>query len=69
MGAKFAIAAFLASGAYEIWRLHAGDTSLGGALLGLFVTTFVVASIGKVLGIVLYRYRHGRFRRAPFVVR
>jgi hypothetical protein len=69
MGAKFAIAAVLASGAYELWRLRAGGTSLGGALVSLLVTTFVSASTGKVLGIALYRYRHGRFRRTSVAVR
>jgi len=65
MGARFAAAALLAGGPYELWRLHAGNASRIGALAGVLVLTLVTAGAGKVFGILQHRRRHGRTTPPP----
>jgi hypothetical protein len=57
LSAKFMLAALAASAAYYGWRLAVGNVSVAGLALRVALVTFAAASVGKVLGILLHRWR------------
>ena len=57
MGARFLAAALLLSTLWYVWRYHASVLSAKAALLRIAVISFLVASLGKAIGIALARKR------------
>lgn len=54
MGAIFMVAGLLIGSVYYGWQVHLVKLTLYSALLHVFVTTFLAAGIGKLVGISRY---------------
>lgn len=52
----------LASAVWYGWQFHAGEASLGGAIVRVLAVTFAAAGAGKVLGILRHRWDRGALR-------
>jgi len=57
LSAKFLAVALFVSGGYYSWQFSTGDLSVGGLLMRVALITFVAATIGKLIGIMRYRWR------------
>jgi len=63
--AKALAVALVVSAAYYGWRCWRGELSSGRMLARVLIVTFVAATLGKVFGIVRYRWRgRAAFRMA-----
>jgi hypothetical protein len=58
------LVALAGSAAYFGWQAASGDLSPGGLALRVAVVTFVAASVGKVIGILRYRWRRKMVSRS-----
>lgn len=57
LSARFLAIALVTSGCYYGWQFSSDGLSPGNALARVALITFVAAAVGKVIGIMRYRWR------------
>lgn len=62
MGARFLAVTLVGSLIWYAWHWQTFGQSVGGALLHIFVLSFVAATGGKIVGLVLSRYASRIYR-------
>jgi len=65
MGARFLAVTLVGSLIWYAWHWQTFGQSVGGAVLHVFGLSFVAATVGKLVGLVLSRYASRRYRILP----